>query len=71
VEKAMTSKYCKKCRTSLAKSNQACPNCGEKPSMMKQIMAWFCIILLFIAGLFWAFTDSEPDVTIDPTANIE
>ena len=39
--------------------------------MMKQIMAWFCIILLFIAGLFWAFTDSEPDVTIDPTANIE
>lgn len=63
----MTSKRCKKCHAELQQTAQACGNCGEQPSKLKQVMAVFCIILLLVAGMFWAFTDSEPDVTIEPT----
>lgn len=34
-------------------------------------MAWICIILLFTAGMFWAFTDSEPDVTSETLPLVE
>ena len=32
----------------------------------KKIMTWFCVVLLLVVGMFWAFTDSEPDVTLSP-----
>lgn len=66
----MTSKRCKKCHAERASTHQACSQCGDQPSKLKQVMTWFCIILLFVAGLFWAFTDSEPDVTIEPTNEV-
>lgn len=73
LENIMTSKKCKKCHTQLSQQAEkdACPNCGEKPSKSKKIMAWFCIIILLVAGMMWAFTDSEPDVTVVPTPQIE
>lgn len=63
----MPSKKCKKCHATLTHPSKACENCGEKPSRAKQIMAWFCIILLLVGGMIWAFTDTEPDVTVLPT----
>jgi predicted nucleic acid-binding Zn ribbon protein len=62
---------CKKCSTELKHPLQSCSNCGEKPSKIKVVMAWFLIILLLVAGMMWAFTDTEPDVTVDPTPTIE
>ena len=66
----MTSKRCKKCHAERPSEKQACSECGDQPSKLKQVMTWFCIILLFVAGLFWAFTDSEPDVTLESTDEV-
>lgn len=70
-ENIMASKKCKKCHSHLSNMTERCQNCGAKQSNQKKIMAWFCIILLFLAGIMWAFTDSEPDVTIVPTPDVE
>lgn len=67
----MASAKCKKCNTELSTRYDRCLNCGEKLSLSKRIMAWVFIILLLVFGMVWAFTDSEPDVTVDPTPNLQ
>lgn len=36
-----------------------------KMTSFRKIMTWFCVVLLLVVGMFWAFTDSEPDVTLE------
>ncbi|OTG85979.1 hypothetical protein B9T31_10340 [Acinetobacter sp. ANC 4558] len=67
----MATKKCRKCHSEFSHTHTNCPNCGEKTPIFQKIMAWFFIILLLAAGMLWAFTDSEPDVSIDPSSNVE
>ena len=36
-----------------------------KMTSFRKIMTWFCVVLLLVVGMFWAFTDSEPDVALE------
>lgn len=69
--KKMSHKKCKKCHIELKEQQDYCEDCNEQPSKLKTIMAWFCIILLLAAGMIWAFTDSEPDVSVAPPVDLQ